>query len=115
MFEAIVALLILVLLLLSAALPPASLVWAGAAIALLGAIVGVPAGLVYHARLWQGLQREGLGTKGFWLHPTRLHEQLSEAERRKIAAGFWVGVVGFVACLGGALLVLVGVVRILVV
>ena len=101
MFEAIVAVLIIGCLVLAALIPAMTLLWLSAAIGTLGALLGIPAGVVYHARLWRSLRAEQHGTEGFWLRPHTLHDKLSEAQLRPIQAWFAAGVVGFVLTLIG--------------
>lgn len=112
-FEAAIALLIVIALLATAALPPTWLLWAGASIGSLGAGFGVPAGLVYHARLWQGLRRNGKSTVGIWLRPMQLHGELPESERQIVQRWFAIGALGFIATILGAVAVVVAVVRLL--
>lgn len=113
MFEAIVAALILACLILAALIPAMTLLWLGAVIGAIGAVVGVPAGVVYHLRLWRALEAEQLGTDGFWLRPHHLHDKLSDERLRPIEAWFTVGVVGFVATLIGGASVGTAIVRLL--
>jgi hypothetical protein len=112
-FEAVVALLIVLVLLATAALPASVLLWVGAGVGTLGALFGVPAGLVYHARLWQALRRNGKSTAGIWLRPMRLHDQLPEHELGLVQLWFAVGAIGFMATILGAIGVVVAVVRLL--
>lgn len=111
MFEALVVLAILALLVTAALLPPLTLLWFGAALGSLGALVGVPAGLIYHARLWRALQAHGLETGGFWLRPHRLHDKLPDDERQIVRVWFAVGALGFAATVFGAVGVVAGVLR----
>jgi hypothetical protein len=112
-FEAAIALLIVLVLLATAALPASALLWAGAGLGTFGAIFGVPAGLVYHARLWKALRRNGKSTAGIWLRPMRLHGELPEHELRVVQWWFAVGAIGFVVTILGAVAVVVAIVRLL--
>jgi hypothetical protein len=106
MFEAIIAALILVSLILAAVVPAGALLWLGVIVGSLGALVGLPAGVVYHIKLWRSLQAAAQATDGFWLRPHRLHDRLADAQLRPIEAWFAIGVVGFVlTVLGGAAVV----------
>lgn len=113
MFEAIVALLIIACLVLAAVIPAMTLLWLGAAIGTIGALLGIPAGVVYHARLWRSLRANALGTEGFWLRPHTLHDKLSEQERRPVQLWFAAGVVGFGLTMLGGTGVAISVVRLL--
>jgi len=113
MFEAIVALLILAVLILASLVPAMPLLWVAAATGSLGAIVGVPAGLVYHAKLWRALRAEGHPTTGMWLRPHLLHDKLSEQRLVVVQRWFAVGVVGFMLTILGAIGVVTAVVRVL--
>ncbi len=112
-FEAAIALSIVLALLASATLPPEWLLWVGVGLGSLGAGVGVPAGLVYHAVLWRALRRHDKSTQGMWLRPMRLHGELPEHDRQIVQRWFAIGAIGFVATLLGALAVVVAVVRLL--
>lgn len=113
MFEAIVATLIIVSLVLAAAIPATTLLWLGAAIGTIGALLGIPAGVVYHAKLWGSLQTAGHTTEGFWLRPQTLHDKLSETELRPVQIWFAIGVVGFALTMLGGLGVAMAVIRLL--
>jgi hypothetical protein len=113
MFEAIVALLILAALLLAALVPPMPLLWVAASLGSLGGLLGVPAGLIYHAKLWRALRAEGQDTAGMWLRPHLLHDKLSEERRELVQRWFAVGVVGFMLTILGAVGVVTAVVRVL--
>lgn len=111
MFEVVIAALIVVALVLAAMIPPMTLLWIGVILGTLGALLGVPAGLVYHARLWKALRAEGHGTEGMWLRPHHLHAKVSEDRLAPIEAWFAAGVVGFAMTMLGAVGVVSGVVR----
>lgn len=102
MIEAIVAALIVLCLVLAAVIPAMALLWLGAGIGTLGALIGLPAGFIYHARLWRSLKADNHTTDGFWLRPHALHDKLSEQQLRPIRVWFAIGVVGFgLTMLGG--------------
>jgi hypothetical protein len=102
MIEAIVAVVIIACLVLAAVIPAMALLWLGAAIGTIGALLGIPAGVIYHARLWRSLRAENHGTEGFWLRPHTLHDKLSAQQLRPVQAWFAAGVVGFgLTMLGG--------------
>ncbi|NVB42236.1 hypothetical protein G6O69_30715 [Pseudenhygromyxa sp. WMMC2535] len=113
MFEALIAGLIIVALLLAAWLPPTWILWLGVGLGALGAIVGVPAGIVYHLRLWRALRAVGHPTAGMWIRPHALHEHLDEGTREGIRVIFALGAAGFVVTLIGAAGVVTAVARLL--
>lgn len=79
----------------------------GVALISIGMAVGVPAGALYHLKLWRAL-RPGAG---WWLHPTGLHARLTVGDRPAVMRWFKVGAAGFVIALGGCALVAVGALR----
>lgn len=111
MFEVLVTVAIVVVLALSAWLPPTMLMWVGAGILGLGALVGVPAGLVYHAQLWRALRAGGHATEGMWIRPHALHHQIAGDEGERIRALFAVGALGFGGTMLGAVALVIGFVR----
>lgn len=113
MFEAIVAALIIVALVLAALIPAMPLLWVGVVIGSVGALVGVPAGLIYHAKLWRALRAAGCETGGMWLRPHLLHDKLSAQPRAVVQRWFAVGVVGFMLTISGGIGVVTAVVRLL--
>lgn len=110
-FEVAIAVAIIAALLLGALIPPMSLLWLGAALVGVGALVGIPAGLVYHARLYEALRAESLDTAGMWLRPYELHDKLSEERQEPVLLWFLVGAIGFVLTITGAGAVLTALVR----
>ncbi|KIG11577.1 hypothetical protein DB30_03270 [Enhygromyxa salina] len=111
MFEIIIAIGIIVALVVSAMVPPMSLLWISVGLGTLGAVVGLPAGFVYHAKLWRALRAEGLETGGMWLRPHHLHGRLSEPRRGPVVLWFAIGAAGFGLTMLGAGGVLMAVVR----
>lgn len=111
MFEVIIAALIIAALLLAAMIPPMTLLWTGAILGTLGALFGLPAGFVYHAKLWRALQAEGLDTKGMWIRPHHLHRELSDARREPVVVLFAIGAAGFGLTMLGAVAVVSAIVR----
>ncbi|MCA9682254.1 MAG: hypothetical protein KC457_08665 [Myxococcales bacterium] len=113
MFEALIAALIVGMLILAAWLPPMTILWCGVVLGSLGALIGVPAGLVYHGQLWRALRAGGHPTTGMWLRPHHMHHFLDEPTQARIKITFAIGAAGFVATLLGAVGVVTGVVRLL--
>ena len=110
-FEVGIAVGIIVVLVLGAMIPAMTLVWVGGALVGVGALVGIPAGFVYHAKLWQALRAEELETEGMWLRPYERHKHLSEERRDQVLLLFGIGALGFVLTILGAGAVLTGLVR----
>jgi hypothetical protein len=79
----------------------------GVALVVLGMAIGVPAGALYHARLYRLVRPTGK----WWLHPTALHERLKEAERPRVMSAFKLGAAGFVIAIAGCALVAIGALR----
>jgi hypothetical protein len=80
---------------------------AGVVLMALGLVLGLPASLVYHVRLWRALQP----ARGWWLHPTALHARLGDGQRAPVLRWFRVGAVMFGVAIVGCILVAVGAVR----
>jgi hypothetical protein len=74
----------------------------------LGLLIGVPAGLWYHVRLYRSLSPRGELGRGWWLHPTGLHGRLTDEERRAMRGPFFFGAAGFVVSILGCILFAVG-------
>jgi hypothetical protein len=80
----------------------------GIALTALGLLVGVPAGLFYHAALWRALRpRQELGFR-FWLHPVAFHSALTDDERRRAMPWMYLGAAGFLAALIGCVFTGIG-------
>lgn len=80
----------------------------GVALVALGMAIGVPAGAMYHVRLWRALRPLGAG---WWLRPTGLHPRLRDGERPSVMRWFKIGAAGFVLAILGCLFVAVGALR----
>jgi hypothetical protein len=80
----------------------------GIALIALGLAIGVPAGALYHVRLYREVRP---ARAGWWLHPTALHAQLDERNRARVLAWFKVGAAGFVLAITGCALVALGALR----
>lgn len=80
----------------------------GVALIALGMGVGVPAGAMYHVKLWRALRPTGAR---WWLHPTGLHPRLAAAQRPSVMRWFKLGAVGFVLAIAGCLFLAVGALR----
>jgi hypothetical protein len=77
---------------------------AAALATLLGMLVGLPSGLLYHLRLRAALLQAGALPPRWWLEPVRLHERLEPATLRRVLPSFYVGAAGFLLCALGCVL-----------
>jgi hypothetical protein len=93
---AMAPLLALAALALTAIFVPLQLV-AGFALSLLavGALIGLPSGLVYHLVLRRELRRLGSLPRGWYWHPQRYHDSLQPAAQRRMRPWFLLGAGGF--------------------
>ena len=83
------------------------LLYASGAVAIaLGLAAGIPAGVAYHLALFRALARGGAIPPGWWWHPTRLHDGLPDAGRRRVMPWFRAGAAGFLLALAGCALIL---------
>jgi hypothetical protein len=82
------------------------LFFSGAGAIALGLAAGVPAGVVYHLKLFRELAGQGRAEPGWWWRPTSYHESLSAAARPGIMRWFRAGAAGFLAAIAGCALVL---------
>jgi hypothetical protein len=92
-------------------LPLETLIFAGVACIALGSLVGFPAGLYYHLRLYRCLARRGAVPRSFVWHPTRYHPELSPQERRDVLPWFVAGALGFVLIVFGCATMSLGFLR----
>jgi hypothetical protein len=83
----------------------------GAACIAIGFTVGLPAGTLYHLRLYRCLALRGPVPRSFWLRPTRLHSELEATEWRGIAPWFVIGGAGFGLIVLGCVIVMLGLIR----
>jgi hypothetical protein len=92
-------------------IPTGILLFAGFVCVLSGLLVGVPAGFWYHLQLRAALLHRPPLPENWWLYPTRFHANLSPPERRRVMPWFYLGAAGFLACMLGALVAMLGVLR----
>jgi hypothetical protein len=89
-----------------------SLLIGGSLLIVLGMAVGVPAGLVYHVKLYQCLGPDGGLPQGWWLGPTSLHHLLDDGPRgRQVMRWCYLGAAGFFVVIAGCVLLFAGAVR----
>jgi hypothetical protein len=111
-FEAGIALLVFLYLLLLA-LPGVELqVVIGSVLVLMGLFGGGSAGVVYHWLLRRTLLRLGEGTRGWVWAPVSRHALLDDRGRREVLPWFRVGAAGFFVCLAGIGVVAVALLRV---
>jgi len=91
------------------AVPWQWLMLGGAALLLIGGLVGLPAGLYYHVVLRRHLARRGALPQRWWVQPTQYHPQFEDWERRQMMPYFRAGAVGFVVMMLGCLVAALGV------
>lgn len=111
MFEVLIAVAIIAVLVAAALIPAMTLLWSGVIVGSIGAVFGLLAGLIYHARLWQALRAERIEPTDMWLRPYRLHDKLSEARRGGVQTWFLIGASGFGLTMLGATGILTAIVR----
>lgn len=79
----------------------------GAAFVVLGGLLGVPTGVVYHVLLHRALAPRGDLERGWIWNPFRFHARLRDEERGRVMAFAYAGGVGFaVLAVGLGLVVL---------
>jgi hypothetical protein len=98
----VVALVVLMLVLSAVWVTPwESLYEAGIGLTVLGFVVGVPTGFIYHVRLYQVLHPRGELPKGWYWSPIQYNRRLHPDERARVMSWCYVGGAGFgVICLG---------------
>ena len=84
---------------------------AGGACIAAGFAIGLPAGTLYHLKLYRCLAVRGPVPKSFWLRPTSLHSELEPTEWRGIAPWFLIGGAGFALIVLGCVIVMLGLLR----
>lgn len=84
---------------------------AGAVCIAAGFVIGLPAGTLYHIKLYRRLALRGPVPKSFWLRPTALHDELEATEWREIAPWFLVGGTGFALIVTGCVIIMLGLIR----
>jgi len=73
-----------------------------------GVLEGIPTGLYYHILLYQVLGRRGELPAGWWISPSRYHARLTGSEKQRVLRWFYLGGVGFLLCITGGTLALLG-------
>ena len=88
-----------------------TLVTVGAWLVAIGALVGVPTGLLYHIGLYRALRPHGLLPDDWYWRPITLHDRLKQPERRAVLTWCYIGAVGFFVIVAGLVCVAAGTLR----
>ncbi|HET8575878.1 MAG TPA: hypothetical protein VFO18_02175 [Methylomirabilota bacterium] len=75
---------------------------------LLGLVMGVPTGVWYHVILYRFVSAKAPLPRTWWLSPSTLHRQLTDAEQSRIRPWYRIGGLGFVLCVAGGLIAIAG-------
>lgn len=75
---------------------------------LLGLVVGVPTGFLYHVVLYRIVSAKIAVPRRWWLSPSALHVHLTGAEQRRIWLWYRLGGIGFVLSVVGGLAAIAG-------
>jgi hypothetical protein len=110
-FEAAIATVVLLYLLLLGVLGLEVQFLAGAVLSLVGLLGGGGAGVVYHVALRRALARLGESERGWLWSPVSCHRLLDERGRAEVLPWFRLGAAGFLVCVAGIGMVAVAVVR----
>jgi len=110
-FEAAIASVLLLYLILLGVLGGGWQFVAGAGLALVGLVGGGGAGIVYHLALRRALARLGASTRGWLWSPVPCHRLLDEQGRGQVLPWFRLGAAGFFVCLAGIGMVAVALVK----
>ncbi len=111
MFEAAIASVFLMYLVLLGVLGVELLFVVGATMALVGLFGGGSAGIVYHLALRGALTRLRASKRGWLWSPVSCHRLLDEHGRSKVLPWFRVGAAGFFLCIAGMGMVAVAAVK----
>ena len=111
MFEAAIAAVLLMYLILLGVLGVEWQFMVGAALALVGLLGGGGAGIVYHLALRRVLTRLGASTRGWLWSPVSCHRLLDDMGRGEGLPWFRLGAAGVMVCLAGIGMVAVAAVK----
>ena len=89
-------------------LPPSLVTQIGLSMLAIGILEGFPTGLYYHVVLYRILHPRGKLPSGWWMSPQQYHVHLTEDEGRRIRRWFVLGGIGFVLCLIGGVMAILG-------
>lgn len=88
-----------------------ALLLCGAALIAAGFLIGIPAGTLYHLKLYRCMSLRGPVPRSFWLRPTSMHGELEAGEWSGIAPWFLLGGTGFALIVLGCVIVTLGLLR----
>jgi hypothetical protein len=110
-FEAAIASVLLMYLVLLGVLGVELQFTLGAVLTLAGLVGGGGAGVVYHLALRRALARSGASTRGWLWSPVSRHRLLDEQGLGEVTPWFRLGATGFLVCLAGIGMVTVAVIK----
>ena len=101
MFEALLAIGLVLAVVVVVVVPWPALFTVGVLTTAIGLVFGVATGFWYHVALGRALVAVDALTPRWWLRPVPLHDRLDPAALRPIMPWFYAGAVGFVVTLVG--------------
>lgn len=113
MRESLLVVVAIIALLATAALEPATAIRGGLVVSVGFLLLGSIAGGVYHLRLRQVLSVRDALPPRWWIEPTKLHKELTDAERERTMPAFVLGAAAFGLCVLGCGAMVSGLVRVL--
>ncbi len=111
MRESLLVVVVIIALLATASLDPATGIRGGLVVAVVFLLLGTIAGALYHRRLHQALSARDALPKRWWIEPTKLHGDLTNDERVQTMPAFYVGAGAFGVCVFGCVAMVSGLVR----
>ncbi len=111
MRESLLVVVAIIALLATAALQPATAIRGGLVVAVGFLLLGSLAGGLYHLRLHRVLSARDALPRRWWIDPTKLHPQLSDAERERVLPAFYAGAAAFSVCVLGCVSMVSGLAR----
>ncbi|MGH1341833.1 MAG: hypothetical protein ACRBN8_09800 [Nannocystales bacterium] len=112
MRESLLVVVAIIVLLTTAALEPVTAIGGGLVVAIGFLLLGSLAGGLYHLRLHQVLTARDALPPRWWVDPTKLHKELSDAEREKALPAFYAGAAAFGVCVLGCVSMVSGLARV---
>ena len=112
MRETLLVVVVIVTLLATASLEPATGIRGGLVVSIAFLVLGSLAGALYHWRLHQCLSARDALPARWWIEPTKLHRRLTDEERARTMPSFYVGAAAFGVCVLGCVAMVSGLVRI---